>query len=206
MFAWNYYVGFGWWCYFNMLDVVMPLTPPAVEDMELFFSAVLSFAGNVWAQEPAKSIYRVTVGQIRLNMWSSQPIPFQFIYGYLTGAVCPSIFFSAQSDAFLPLAEMRMLGLQARFTLRRPKFVAHDLAAMVDKSWSCSRLQNQLSQCCQWGMDCCRADFTAYGWSGCSGLKELRGMVECIRCRQCPAGLEGMNFGKLSAPELLFLS
>lgn len=86
LFYLNYELGFGWYCYFNLLDTVRPVGPLPVQHMEEFFSAVLSLGGAIWAHEPALSYRVATLGEITLRMVSSEPIQWDWIYHYLLGA------------------------------------------------------------------------------------------------------------------------
>lgn len=81
------YIGFGWFCYYSILDVVVHPYLPAIEEMERFFSTVLSL-GNAWAEEPAATIREASIGEIVLRMTSSDPIPWEWILSFLEGAVC----------------------------------------------------------------------------------------------------------------------
>ncbi|KAI4114873.1 MAG: hypothetical protein LQ345_004426 [Seirophora villosa] len=80
------YIGFGWFCYYNLLDVVVHPYLPAIEEMERFFSTVLSL-GNAWAEEPAATIREASIGEIVLRMTSSDPIPWEWILSFLEGAI-----------------------------------------------------------------------------------------------------------------------
>lgn len=87
-FCMLHYVGFGWFCYYNLLDLVYHVDPPAIEDMVNFFSSVLSLAGSVWAEEPAANFREAAMGQMILKMTSSHPIPWDWIRSFLLGSVC----------------------------------------------------------------------------------------------------------------------
>lgn len=90
LFAINHYIGFGWFCYYNALDLVAPPASFAIQDMEHFLSGVLSLAGSVWANEPDERVRVAAIGQLILKMTSNEPIPWHWIHGYLLGAVCLS--------------------------------------------------------------------------------------------------------------------
>lgn len=87
LFAINQYLGFGWFCYYNALDLVAPSASVAQEDMDRFLSGVLSLAGAVWANEPDKTVRVAAIGQLIFKLASNQPIPWLWIHGYLLGAV-----------------------------------------------------------------------------------------------------------------------
>ena len=109
-YAVTQYLGLGWFCYFNLLDIVTPLVQIAVQDMEHFFSTVLSMAGDIWANEPAQTWRGARYGEIILEMSSSAPIPWEWIHGYLIGAVCQSFL----SDA--PLVPISGTGVASYYS------------------------------------------------------------------------------------------
>ncbi len=89
LFAINYYLGAGWSCYYNSLDFIYPGSAVAEEDLERFLSGVLSLAGAVWANQPDRTVRVASLGQLILKVTSNEPIPWQWIHGYLLGAVRP---------------------------------------------------------------------------------------------------------------------
>lgn len=114
----NHYLGMGWWCYYNTLDLILPVTMPAIEDMERFFSNVLSLAGDVWSLKPALNFYKVSMGQIILQMKSSEPIPSAWIHEYLKGAVChPVSFHTLFIDVFAASSRPHILYLHSQLKI-----------------------------------------------------------------------------------------
>ncbi|KAL8829375.1 MAG: hypothetical protein Q9170_006192 [Blastenia crenularia] len=86
-FAVNTYVGLGWYCYFNLLDMIRPFDPVASDTLEQFFTDVLSLGGAVWAHEPAETYRAARLGQMALKITSSDPIQWEWIRQYLVGAI-----------------------------------------------------------------------------------------------------------------------
>lgn len=82
----HYQLGLGWYCYYNILDTVRAVGDLPVQQMEYFFSTVLSLAGAVWANEPAENYREATMGEITLKLMSSDPLPWDWIHDYLIGA------------------------------------------------------------------------------------------------------------------------
>lgn len=81
-------LGAGWICQYNSLDWTFSnaISPP--NDLVQFYSAVLSLAGNVWADEPPELVRRAVLGEISLTFTSLAPISFEFIQWFLMHAVC----------------------------------------------------------------------------------------------------------------------
>lgn len=143
-FSVGYYVGLGWFCYFNLLDVVIPITRPAVEDMELFFSSVMSLAGDVWAHEPAKATRVAAAGQILLRLTSSEPIAWEWIHDFLIGAVRGSPFSSTRHLASACFVKGTWTPICRLFHSSVFLTVAHGSVDILDKSWARSRVQDNL--------------------------------------------------------------
>lgn len=87
LFRIHYELGLGWFCYYNVLDMVRPVGDLPLHQMEYFFNTVLSLGGALWAHEPALNYREATMGEITLKLISSDPLPWDWIHDYLIGAV-----------------------------------------------------------------------------------------------------------------------
>lgn len=91
--TYSVWVGFEWYCYYNILDIINPVTPISQQDLEAFYSDILSLAGQVWAFETAQKLRRASVGGITLEFRSSDPIAWEWIHEFLVESVSQALGF-----------------------------------------------------------------------------------------------------------------